>query len=383
MSRRILALATLAIMAATIISVTISGAQAIETAAKHAYLIDSETGRILIEKDADVPMAPASMSKLMTVFMVFERLKNGSLTMDDTFPVSEKAWRMGGSKMFVGVNTRIKVADLLRGVIVQSGNDACIVIAEGLASSESAFADEMTTRAGEMGLANSTFRNATGWPDPEHLMSTRDLAVLAKNLVQDYPEYYPIFSEKTFTYNKIRQGNRNPLLYRYDGSDGLKTGHTEASGYGLVASAAKKGRRLILVVNGLGSVKQRAQESERLLDWGFREFGNYDLFKAGEQVMDIDVWLGGVTSVPLFIEKNLKLTLARKARRKMKVNVDVVEPAPAPIVKGQKLGELVVSGIDMPDIRIPLLAGADVPRLGMFGRLGAAFNYLVWGGAGK
>jgi D-alanyl-D-alanine carboxypeptidase (penicillin-binding protein 5/6) len=336
-----------------------------------------------MEKDADTSMAPASMSKLMTVLMVFERLKNGSLTLDDTFPVSEKAWRMGGSKMFVGVNTRIKVGDLLRGIIVQSGNDACIVVAEGLASSESAFADEMTQRAVELGLNGSTFRNSTGWPAPQHLMSTRDLAKLANILTTEYPEQYAIFSEKTFTYNKIRQGNRNPLLYRYTGADGLKTGHTEASGYGLVGSAEKNGRRLVLVVNGLGSVKQRAQESERLLDWGFREFGNYGLFQAGELVMDAAVWLGKTPTVPLIIENELTLTLARKARRKMKVSVDIIEPVPAPISKGQRLGALVISGIDMPDIQIPLLAGADVPRLGMFGRLGAAFGYLAWGATGQ
>lgn len=378
MFRVILALATFLM----VVLVATLPARAIETAAAHAFLIDSETGRVLIDKQADVAMAPASMSKLMTVFMVMERLKNGSLTMDDSFPVSEKAWRMGGSKMFVGVNTRIKISDLLRGIAVQSGNDACIVVAEGLASSESAFADDMTTRARELGLTKSTFRNSTGWPDPEHLMTTRDLATLARHLILDFPEYYPIFSEKSFTYNKIRQGNRNPLLYRYEGADGLKTGHTEASGYGLVASAAKKGRRLILVVNGLGSVKQRAQEAERLLDWGFREYNNYDLFKSGEQVMDVGVWLGSAPAVSLLIEKDLTLTLARKARRKMKVSVDIIEPVPAPIIKGQRLGALVISGIDMPDIHIPLLAAADVPRLGMFGRLGAAFKFLVWGAGG-
>jgi len=382
MSRHLPAIFAFALALATVVA-GISPAVAVETAARHAILLDSETGRVLMEKDADTKMAPASMSKLMTVLMVFERLKNGSLTLDDTFPVSEKAWRMGGSKMFVGVNTRIKVADLLRGIIVQSGNDACIVVAEGLASSEKAFADEMTLRASELGLNGSTFRNSTGWPDPEHLMSTRDLAKLANILTTQYPEQYAIFSEKTFTYNKIRQGNRNPLLYRYTGADGLKTGHTEASGYGLVGSAEKNGRRLVLVVNGLGSVKQRAQESERLLDWGFREFGNYGMFQAGELVMDVGVWLGSAPTVPLIIEKELTLTLARKARRKMKVSVDIIEPVPAPISRGQRLGALVISGIDMPDIQIPLLAGADVPRLGMFGRLGAAFGYLAWGATGQ
>ena len=243
----------------------------IKTPAKAAILIDQESGEVLFEKNADNPLSPASMSKLMTVFMVFERLKDGHLNLDDSFSVSEKAWRMGGSKMFVGKNTRIKIRDLLRGIIVQSGNDASVVVAEGMAGSEEAFAKEMTVRGLEIGLTNSTFKNATGWPVDDHLMSTRDLGILAMHLVRDFPNYYPIFSEKIFTYNKIRQGNRNPLLYRYEGADGLKTGHTEASGYGIVASAIRNGRRLIVVLRGLNSVKQRAKESERILNLAFRK----------------------------------------------------------------------------------------------------------------
>jgi len=360
-----------------------TNAQAFETAAKFAILVDQQTGRVLLEKDADIAMAPASMSKLMTVLMLFERLGDGSLAMDDTFPVSEKAWRMGGSKMFVGVNTRVPVKDLLRGIIVQSGNDACIVVAEGLASSETAFAEQMTTRGTEIGLQNSTFGNATGWPHPEQRMSTRDLASVAQQLIEKFPQYYPIFSEKAFTYNGIRQGNRNPLLYRYDGADGLKTGHTEESGYGLVSSAVRKGRRLILVVNGLTSVKQRSRESERLLDWGFREFGNYDLFRAGDKIVDAAVWLGAEGKVPLVIENDMTLTLARKARKKMKVSIELIEPVPAPITKGQEVGQIVIRAPETEEIRVPLLAGSDVAQLGLFGRLGAAFGYLAWGAPSK
>ncbi|MBT3787553.1 MAG: D-alanyl-D-alanine carboxypeptidase [Alphaproteobacteria bacterium] len=360
-----------------------TSALAFETAAKYAILVDQQTGRVLLEKDADTAMAPASMSKLMTVLMLFERLGDGSLSMDDTFPVSEKAWRMGGSKMFVGVNTRVPVKDLLRGIVVQSGNDACIVVAEGLASSEAAFADQMTARGKEIGLENSIFANATGWPDPGQRMSTRDLASVAKQLIEKFPQYYPIFAEKTFTYNGIRQGNRNPLLYRYDGADGLKTGHTEESGYGLVSSATRKGRRLVLVVNGLTSVKQRSRESERLLDWGFREFGNYDLFRAGDKVVDAAVWLGSEGKVPLVIENDMTLTLARKARRKMKVSIELIEPVPAPITKGQQVGEIIIRAPETDEIRVPLLAGSDVAQLGLFGRLGAAFEYLAWGAPAK
>ncbi len=377
------AIIALVLAALLVTSLSLRPALAIETAARYAFMIDDQTGRILLEKDADEPMAPASMSKLMTLYMLFERLSDGSLNLDDTFPVSEKAWRTGGSKMFVGVNTRVRIEDLLRGIIVQSGNDACVVVAEGLASSEDAFAAEMTTRAQELGLTNSTFSNATGWPDPDHRMSSRDLTKIAQMIIRQFPQYYPLFSEKTYTYNGIRQGNRNPLLYRYDGADGLKTGHTDESGYGLVSSAVRKGRRLILVVNGLESVKQRSRESERLLDWGFREFGNYALFKAGDQVLDAGVWLGAQASVPLVIENDLTLTLERKLRRKMKVAVEIVEPVPAPIKQGQELGTLVISAPSMESITIPLLAGKEVGRLGMFGRLGAAFKYLAWGAPGQ
>ncbi len=220
-------------------------------------------------------MPPASMSKLMTIYMVFERLTDGRLKPGDTFTVSKKAWQMGGSKMFVEVGKEVTIAELLRGVIVQSGNDACIVLAEGIGGTEEAFAEEMGKRAGEIGLTQSSFRNASGWPDPDHMMSAHDLATLAALLIRKFPDQYPIFKEKEFSYAGIRQGNRNPLLYKNIGADGLKTGHTEASGYGLVASAVRDGRRLVLVVNGLGSVNERSKESARLLRYGFRDFSNY------------------------------------------------------------------------------------------------------------
>lgn len=356
-----------------------TSAQAVETLAKHAILIDLVTGAVLMEKDADTATAPASMSKIMMLFMVFERLAEGNLTMDDTFAVSEKAWRMGGSKMFVGVNTRVTISDLLRGVIVQSGNDASIVIAEGLAGSEANFAAEMMERAFDLGLTNSVFKNATGWPEEGHVMSARDIAILSQHLIQDFPQYYPIFAETSFTYNDIRQSNRNPLLYDFPGADGLKTGHTEASGYGLAASATRNGRRLILVLNGLESVQDRAQEAERLLDWGFREFGNYTLFNAGDVVDNAPVWLGEEATVPLVIAQDLTVTLSRAARRQLIVKAVYQSPLPARITQGTPLATLVVEAPETPPIEMPLLAGADVGRLGLFGRLGAAMSYLVWG----
>ncbi|MDP7667020.1 MAG: D-alanyl-D-alanine carboxypeptidase family protein, partial [Rhodospirillales bacterium] len=280
---------------AAVLVVVALPARAMETLARQAFLMEMTTGATLFEKDADQPMAPASMSKLMTVYMIFEHLRDGRLSLDDTFPVSENAWRKGGAKsggstMFLDPGTRVRVEDLLRGITVQSGNDASIVAAEGLSVSEDAFADEMTVKARELGLADSVFKNATGLPDAEHLTTPRDIAVLAARTIENFPEYYHFYADKNFTYNGIRQGNRNPLLYKDLGADGLKTGHTADSGYGLAASVVRGDRRLILVVNGLPSVKARSRESERLIEWGLREFKNYALFKRGETVIDVEVW---------------------------------------------------------------------------------------------
>ncbi len=368
-------------LAALFILAGSGAAAAIETSAKLAFMIDVATDTVLFEKNADQSMPPASMSKLMTAYMVFERLANGNLKLDDSLPVSENAWRKGGSKMFVKVGDRVSIEDLLRGIIVQSGNDACIVVAEGLSGSESAFADAMTRRAREIGLQRSTFRNATGWPDPQHVMTPRDLAVLAKRIIQDFPQYYHYYSEKTFTYAGIRQGNRNPLLYRNMGADGLKTGHTEASGYGLTASAKRGDRRIILVLNGRESVRPRSQEATRLLEWGFREFDNLSLFKAGETVTDADVWLGIAPTVPLVVEQDVVVTLSQAARRTMLVSVVYDGPIPAPIRQGTPLARVRIASADTETIEVPLVAGAGVERLGFFGRLASAAGYLLWGAA--
>lgn len=359
-------------------------AMALQTTAKHAILVDATTGAVLFEKAADEPMPPASMSKIMTSYLVFKRLKDGTIKMEDELPVSENAWRQGGaasggSTMFLKLGDRVSVADLLRGIIIQSGNDACIVIAEGLAGSEAAFAEEMTRVGRQIGLKNSVFRNSSGLPDPGEYMTARDLAILAKRVIEDFPEYYPMFAEKQFVYNKIRQGNRNPLLYKNVGADGLKTGHTLASGYGLTASAVQGDRRLILVVNGLPSMQARADESERLLDYGFREFDNYVLFKPDEPVVTADVWLGEQPTVPLVAPGGALVTLPRKARPEMKVAVSYDGPVPAPIVKGQPIGTLMVTAPGIEAIEIPLVAQTDVERLGLFGRLMAALGHMVRG----
>ena len=359
----------------------VSPALALETAAKQAILIDNVTGKVLFEKAADELMEPSSMSKIMTIYMVFERLADGSLKLEDTLPVSEKAWRKGGSKMFVKVGDRVSVEDLLRGIIIQSGNDATIVVAEGLAGDEAAFAADMTEQAHEMGMVSSTFTNASGWPEEGHRVTARDLALLAKLTIEKFPQYYGYYSELEFTYNDIRQGNRNPLLYKKMGADGLKTGHTQEAGYGLTASAIRDGRRLILVLNGLGSAGVRSREAERLIEYGFREFANYALFEAGETVGAADVWLGDAATVPLVIEQPLVTTLTRKARRRMLVKLVYDGPIAAPIEKGARIATLTVSTPDAETLEVPLVAGADVGKLGPLSRIGAAISYMVWGAA--
>ena len=379
MPRSVIAALAVGIAAVFAIPASAPYAQALDTPARNAYVIDLATNTVLLNKAADIPMPPASMSKLMTIFMVFDRLKKGSLNLDDTFLVSEKASRKGGSKMFVKVGDRIKVSDLLRGIIIQSGNDACIVVAEGLAGSEDAFAEMMTRRAKEIGLTNSNFANATGWPHPKHYMSARDLAVLSERLVTDFPEHYKIFAEKTFTYSKIKQSNRNPLLYRDIGSDGLKTGHTEEAGYGLAASTVRGERRIVMVVNGLTSIRERSRESLRVMEWAFRTFKPYALFKKDDVITKADIWLGDAPSVSLTIPEDLKLTLSRTARDKMKVTVKMNNPVAAPVKKGQRLATLIVSAPNFQTREIPLLAAEDVQQLGFVGRIGAAIQHVLWG----
>jgi len=359
-------------------------APAFETMAKSAILVEMSTGETLMAKDADALMPPASMSKLMTLYYLFERIKDGSVSLEDKFAVSENAWRRGGyksgsSRMFLKPKQRVRVEDLIRGIAIQSGNDACIVVAEGLSGSEAAFAAEMTARAREIGLTKSTFANSTGWPHPDHRMTPRDLATLSRRLITDFPEYYHYFSEMKFSYNNIDQPNRNPLLYKEMNADGLKTGHTQESGYGLTASAKRGERRLILVVNGLPSKKTRSQEPERILNWGFREFNNYALFKAGEMVDEAVVWLGKSARVPMLINRDVVLTLPRKVRRKMKVKLVYEGPVAAPIKKGAPIANLVITVPGRDTMTLPLVAGADVAQLGTIGRLWAALKTIIFG----
>lgn len=359
------ALAVVGVLAALLLR----PALALETEAREAVLVDAESGRVLFEKNADELMPPSSMTKIMTLYLVFERLGDGRLTMEDTLPVSERAWRKGGSKMFVEVGDRVSIENLLRGIIIQSGNDACIVVAEGLSGTEDAFAREMTKRGREIGLTSSTFKNSTGWPDPEHRMTARDLNLLALRTILDFPQYYHYFVETTFTWSDITQSNRNPLLYKNMGADGLKTGHTQEAGYGLTASAVRDGRRLVLVVNGLPSERARSEESERLIEWGFREFSNYELFSAGEEVDRAEVWLGAEESVPLTLAEPVAVTLSHREHEEMTVSVLYDTPVPAPVAEGQELAVLRISAPGMDPIEYPLYAATNVEKVGPFGRM--------------
>ncbi len=355
----------------------------IDTSAEFAYVTDFASGKVLMDKDPDSPMKPASMAKIMTVYVAFQRIADGSLSLDDAFLISEKAWRKGGSKTFVEVGKQVAVRDLLMGVVVQSGNDAAIAIAEGISGTEDGFAEEMNYVARQLGMNNTVFKNATGWPDPDQVTTARDLNIMATALIrdfpsQDFPDLYPMFAEKTFTYNGIKQGNRNPLVYGTQGADGLKTGHTEESGYGLVGSALREGQRVVMVLNGMTSMKQRSSESRRLMDLMFREFRQYRFFDKGQAVDRAAVWLGSEARVDLVLEEPLHLVLSRTDRRRMKMSVQWNDPVPAPIKAGQKIGTLT---LDFPDrtMSYDLTAAKDVAELGMFDRVGEALKFLIFG----
>jgi D-alanyl-D-alanine carboxypeptidase (penicillin-binding protein 5/6) len=355
-----------------------------ESTAKQAILVDVTGHRVLYEKNADQRMPTSSMSKMMTIYMVFDALKAGKIKLDDTFTVSEKAWRttykQDESSMFLPVGGQVKIEDLIRGVIIQSGNDATVVLAEGLAGSEAEFVTEMNDKAKTLGMTNSHFVNSNGLPDPDHYSTARDLALLAQHLVEDFPEYYHFFGELEYTYNGIKQGNRNPLLYRQGlGVDGLKTGHTDLGGYGLCASAIRNGRRLIVVVNGLPSMQARADDPAALLDYGFNEFKAYTLFKPGDVVDHATTWEGVQPTVPLVIDRSVAVTLSFPERKGVTATVRMPETVKAPITVGQQVGTLVISAPGIENQEYPLKTGAAVDRLGFFSRIGMATHYAFAG----
>lgn len=354
-------------------------APGIETKAQQAIVVDVETDTVLFEKNAYEAMYPASMTKMMTAHVLFDYLKSGKLKLDDTFPVSETAWRKGGSKMFVGVNTRVSIEDLLKGIIIQSGNDACIVVAEGISGSEEQFAEVMNGYAEELGMEQSHFRNATGWPDEEHVTSPHDLYLLAKSTIVDHPEYYALYAQKEYTYSGIRQPNRNLLLNGGLGVDGLKTGHTEAAGYGITISGVnpEDGRRIIVVVNGLDSEKARADEAERLLIYAYRSFENKTVWEEGEEVTKADVWFGEQSTVPLVVADGVRLTLPKGDYDGIKLTVKYNGPIAAPVAKGQEAGQVIVHVPGREAQAIPLVTGADVDRLSAPARIAPALKHYL------
>jgi serine-type D-Ala-D-Ala carboxypeptidase (penicillin-binding protein 5/6) len=356
-----------------------SASGALDTPAKHVLIVEADTNTVLFDKNAEERMPPASMSKIMTAYVVFDMLKSGRITLGDELPVSEKAWKLGGSKMFVGIGARIKIDDLLKGVLVQSGNDACVVLAEGLAGSEQDFVELMNQKAQQIGLKDSHFANVTGLPDPEEWMTAQDLVTLAMRTMHDFPEYYHYFSEKAFDFNNIDQGNRNPLLYKVAGADGLKTGHTDESGYSLIGSVLRGDRRVIAVVAGLATMKDRASEGERLVEWAFSQFNDYKLFAAGDKVDDAEVWMGNEPKVGMALQDDLTVTLPRHSRRDMKVTVVYDKPVPAPVKHGDEIGKIVVTAPDTSPIERPLYAMADVRPIGTIGRMATLAGYLIWG----
>jgi serine-type D-Ala-D-Ala carboxypeptidase (penicillin-binding protein 5/6) len=357
-----------------------------ESKAEEAILIDAQAGTVFFEKNADVPVPPASMSKLMTMIMVFEALKAGKLSMDQEFVISEDAWRRGGavsggSTMYAELNSRVKLRDLIQGVIVQSANDACIAIAEGMAGSEAAFAQQMTARARELGLEKAVFKNATGLPDPEHKMTVRELALLAQYIVKNFPEYYKFYSQPEFTWNKITQQNRNPLLKDYPGADGMKTGYTKEAGYGLVGSAIRDGRRLIMVIAGLKSLNERRQEAQRLLDWGFKQFKPIIAYGANDRVGRARVWGGNQHYVDLVTRQDVRLLLSPIEQGAIEAKLTYVGPLMAPVKAGERAGKLrfLVNGRVLSEI--PLETAQEVTATqSMWAKAWDSILFMVFGG---
>ena len=357
-------------------------ARAFETAATAAWVYDMTTGTVLMDKNADQPVPPASMSKLMTINMLFEALKDGRVTMDTTFAVSDRAVQMtrdGGSTMMLQHDDRPTVEELIHGMIINSGNDACVVVAEGLAGTEEAFSAQMTQRAQALGMTASTFANASGWPDPTHRMSMRDLGILGKRLIEDFPEYYPIFAETEYMYkdrSPDNRFNRNPLLKLGIGADGLKTGHTTEAGYGLVGSAKQGDRRIIFAITGLPSDKARAEEAERIVGWAFRQFSEKTVAKAGTRVAEAEVHMGAADTVGLVPAEDIRLLVPALVQDNITAEVVYNGPLLAPVTKGTPVAELIVHAPDLPDRRVTLVAEADVGNAGFVKRLSTAANAL-------
>ena len=362
--------------------VVTGAAQAFETRATAAYVLDLGTGTILLNKNADEAMPPASMSKLMTLYMTFEALRDGRLRLDERLPVSSHAMSFGGSTMFLDTTDRVSVEDLIRGIIVLSGNDACVVLAETLSpdGTEAGFARLMTQRAQQLGMTNSVFKNSSGWPAEGHVMSMRDLGLLAVRLIQDFPEHYPMFAEREFKFDgRAPQNtlNRNPVLGLGIGADGLKTGHTREAGYGLVGSAKQGDRRVVFVITGLDTAQARAEESTAIVNWAFRQFAERTITSEGQVIAEAPVWMGSEPRVGLVTDGPLRTLVPVLSAGGVEAEVVYTGPIRAPIEKGQKLGDLILTPEGLPETRIDLVADRSIPRGGFVARIGAASATLL------
>ena len=352
---------------------------AIETIAKQAILYDMDTKSVLFKKNSDQLVSPSSMSKIMTIYYVFKKISEGELSLQDEFIVSKKAWKKGGSKMFVKVNEKVKVEDLIRGIIVQSGNDACIVLAEGLSGSEKLFSEELTELGKEIGLKNSFFTNSTGWPDPQHLMTVDDLLTLSIRTIKDFPDFYHYYSEKEFTFSGIKQLNRNPLLFTDLNSDGLKTGHTSLGGYGLVATVKKNDRRLILVLNGLNSSKDRAKEAQRLLKIGFNQYEILKIAEANKNLKTLNVWGGDKKKINIFSKDEIKITIPKKIKKQLSFAIKYQSPLIPPITSEEPIGEFLIKKNKEILKKFKLFTDQNVRKMNFFQKIGHNFRYLLFG----
>ncbi|MFK7865933.1 MAG: D-alanyl-D-alanine carboxypeptidase family protein [Alphaproteobacteria bacterium] len=350
-----------------------------QSQASQAIMIDMLSGAVLYDKNPDQQVAPASMTKMMTAYIIFDQLKRGILSMEDKFTVSEKAWRKGGSKMFVEVGKQVTVQDLIQGIIVQSGNDATIVAAEAIAGSEAAFGELMSAKARELGMNNTQFLNPSGWPEEGHYSTVRDLATLAIALINNFPEYYDTYQQTEFTYNNIRQFNRNPILGKIAGVDGLKTGHVEAAGYGLTASATRNGRRLVMVIHGMESVKARAEEAARLMEWGYSHWGHYKFFSKGTRLTEVPVWLGSQNQVQAILDQDVAISLPRDQFSKIEFHINGTQPLETPIKAGDNIAQLQLKVADRLMQSYPLIAANNVEAIGGINKIMAGLRYIFLG----
>ena len=353
--------------------------QAIDTKAEQAIVIDFDTNEVLFEKNSNIRVIPASMTKIMTVYVAFDRIKNTNFSITNKCRVSPKAYKMGGSRTFLEIDDNVTVDDLLKGIIVQSGNDASIALAECLGGTEEDFAKLMNVYAERLGMINTNFINSSGWPNDNHYSTVYDLAVLSNALIKDFPDLYLYFKMKEFTYNEINQPNRNKLLYQFQGADGLKTGFTKKSGWGIAATAARDNRRITVVINGTNSSRSRLNESVNLLNWAFNQTSQKTLVNENEFIKEVDVWLGKKSTINLVSSKKLISTLSFDQIQLMKSSIEYTKPIAAPVIKGNEYGKLIINIDGKPKIEIPLIAQENISKVNPFLKIIAASKYLLFG----